>query len=507
MMSRDGIERANQVDLLALIGRDTRVRKVANTNGGEYAGPCPFCGGKDRLRIQPQRGRWWCRQCGGRHWHDAIDYVRQRDRADFEEACRRLRADENQVVRKKKMKSQSINDLIDNTNPLSQSNRRQNTAPPSEKWQQRAREWLAECEQALWSDRGTRALAWLHQERGLNDTTLRVWHIGYNAADQWDTPGQWGFDSGKRIYLPRGITIPCQVAGTLWYVKIRRPQGDPKYTSPRGSVPALFGAETLGQHNYAVLTEGEFDAILAWQCLQHSTNPEWHTVGVATLGSATNSLDIDAWAPYMLPVSRFLVCYDADQAGEQGSERWNSLSNRVRRVMLPTSRPGIKDLTDFHKSGGSLLDLITFEIARDRWLHEQRVPSGKAAQVAQVAQAAQMGLSGHASPEVDVAPSEKVAQAAQVAQPMVQEIPDELAQLHQQRDALLEEWNRLLDEMEPLDQESAEFNQLFSNWQKLDQEYQNICQQIAALEFETWHADQTSSLNDEVAPWNKSTSA
>ena len=49
------------VDLLAIAERDTALRKVAATNGGEWAGPCPFCGGDDRFRLWPQhpggRGR------------------------------------------------------------------------------------------------------------------------------------------------------------------------------------------------------------------------------------------------------------------------------------------------------------------------------------------------------------------------------------------------------------------------------------------------------------------
>jgi DNA primase len=53
------------VDLLALLNRDTRLRRVASTNGGEWAGPCPWCGGTDRFRVWPYaaRPRYWCRQC------------------------------------------------------------------------------------------------------------------------------------------------------------------------------------------------------------------------------------------------------------------------------------------------------------------------------------------------------------------------------------------------------------------------------------------------------------
>ena len=44
-----------------------RLRRVCSTNGGEWAGPCPLCGGEDRFRVwpTPREGypRAWCRQC------------------------------------------------------------------------------------------------------------------------------------------------------------------------------------------------------------------------------------------------------------------------------------------------------------------------------------------------------------------------------------------------------------------------------------------------------------
>lgn len=33
-------------------------------SGGEYAGPCPVCGGCDRFSVNPQRQLWNCRGCG-----------------------------------------------------------------------------------------------------------------------------------------------------------------------------------------------------------------------------------------------------------------------------------------------------------------------------------------------------------------------------------------------------------------------------------------------------------
>ena len=43
------------------------LKKAASTKGGEYAGPCPGCGGKDRFRCWPAEkggeGSYWCRGC------------------------------------------------------------------------------------------------------------------------------------------------------------------------------------------------------------------------------------------------------------------------------------------------------------------------------------------------------------------------------------------------------------------------------------------------------------
>src|SRR5438105_3277926 len=74
---------AQAVDLLALIGADTPLQYIAGTRGGEYHGPCPLCGGRDRFIVQPHADKpaWWCRRCG--KGGDAIQYVRERDGLGF----------------------------------------------------------------------------------------------------------------------------------------------------------------------------------------------------------------------------------------------------------------------------------------------------------------------------------------------------------------------------------------------------------------------------------------
>ena len=76
-------------DLLAIIGTDTTLKKVAGTRGGEWSGPCPFCNGTDRFHAHPnwKGGEWHCNQCSpDERWHSVYDYVMKRDGLTFVEA-------------------------------------------------------------------------------------------------------------------------------------------------------------------------------------------------------------------------------------------------------------------------------------------------------------------------------------------------------------------------------------------------------------------------------------
>jgi hypothetical protein len=64
------IEVCKNVDILGLIEPTTTLKKVSSR---EWAGPCPKCGGKDRFRVNLDKG-WFCRQCHSDHWGDQIDF-------------------------------------------------------------------------------------------------------------------------------------------------------------------------------------------------------------------------------------------------------------------------------------------------------------------------------------------------------------------------------------------------------------------------------------------------
>ncbi len=239
------------IDLLALIGRDVALRKHAASHGGQYAGACPFCGGRDkrdadRFVVWPAEGNYWCRRCERKG--DAIQYVRERDKLTFVQALDRLGLQSDRPA--------------SSSQPATLRPRHEPAAPPSDEWQASAVKFCMRAEDHLWAPEGAAALAWLRDVRGLMDKTIRAASLGYNPEDLREDPEDWDLGGDhKAVWLPRGVVIPWVTAGHLWRVNIRRPAGAPKYIGPAGWRDALYRADTLTPAAPAVLVEGELDAL------------------------------------------------------------------------------------------------------------------------------------------------------------------------------------------------------------------------------------------------------
>ena len=316
-----------QVDLLALVEHDTTLKRVASTNGGEWAGPCPHCGGKDRFRIQPyhDRGVWMCRHCTEGRWDNAIGYIMRRDNCDFIAACKCLAGGEL---------------------PKDRSGQRQRPpevpaySAPAEDWQVAARQVIETCKSQLWGEGGQKALEYL-KGRGLRESTIERFNLGYST-------GQNVVD----LWVPRGVVIPGVVRGEVWYIKIRLPAkpGGQKYICVTGSRPAaIFNSDDLlTGPGIALFCEGEFDCLIAWQELQE-------LVTVVTFGSATNRPDLATWGPYLLGLQRILACYDDDEEGQRGISSLAQISDFVELALLPA---GAHDINDYKLTGASLVDWL-----------------------------------------------------------------------------------------------------------------------------------------------------
>jgi hypothetical protein len=323
------------VDLLWLTGRDTRLRRIAATRGGEYAGPCPFCGGVDRFHVQPDQGLWYCRRCSDK-WRGPVAYVCRRDGVSVGTAITFLQGGtlpDKQVHAPARMRH--MREPLD-VDPL-----------PSPEAEATWHEIATRCHATLLG--AARPLAWL-AERGITLEMARGWQLGYVPGK----PGQAVGMEGKRVQA--GITIPLWgIDGHLYGISVRRAAPPPwwkrdpdarvksgwKYQDVEGSRKPLFG--TYGrEHPVLVVVEGWFDAILVHELAAD-------LVDAVAVGSTSSSVH-QRWHPYLLAHARWLVVYDNDAPGSTGARGW-LWSDRTEVVGVPRG----KDVTDFvTRHGGDL---------------------------------------------------------------------------------------------------------------------------------------------------------
>lgn len=325
------------MNILELVERETHLSFARR--GREHHGPCPFCRceGKQFIVFTTGEGagRYWCRQCGAKG--DAIEFLKVYKHLSFRQAKEYLglRGDiGDNFIHHNHHNHQ--NNLIHHNHPFD---------PPSDAWTEAATPFVAKCEAALWSDVGSKALSWLHG-RGLSDETTRRAGLGYNETDHYADRQAWGLPPetteqgrAKGLWLPRGITIPWQVDGALWGVRVRRPVGDPKYYwLPGGTANALYGADALSPGKAAMILEGEIDALTVQQWAGDLVTP------VAT--GSTHAARRAKWLGRLAIAPTVLVAYDSDEAGEAAAGYWTDALQAARRW-----RPYWSDANDMAQDG------------------------------------------------------------------------------------------------------------------------------------------------------------
>jgi hypothetical protein len=168
-------------------------------------------------------------------------------------------------------------------------------------------------------------LGWLKERRGLSEETIKEHRLGLVLIDRFEGHGQWGLepvlkDDGtpKKIWVPRGLTIPLWQEGKIYRIRIRRPkfalrsEADPRYYLLRGSDTR---AMILGTDKpVSIIVESELDAMLLRQ-------EAGDLVNVISLGNAQTRPD-QGVAEVLNQSQLILVSLDADQAGAAESWRW-----------------------------------------------------------------------------------------------------------------------------------------------------------------------------------------
>lgn len=369
--------------LLTHIALETK--RVASTNGGEHAGPCPRCGGTDRFRLWPdedETGRFWCRGC---EWSgDGIDLLRSDagGALTFAEACRALGVGYKIDARGDGQASWPGDGGAQRfPRPPKPPAAPRLLRPPGVQWQERARAFVEECRRALWQDTAAARSARSYLTgRGLTEETIRAAGLGVNTRARRPLRTNWGLEpreekrDGGCLWLPRGIVIPWWESGEegarLWKVVVRRPRGDvangggPKYVQAAAVRPpsedgpgwasnALYGASALRPGRPAVLVEGAFDALAVMQEARTAAPFPKGRALVAAVACGTAGGRRPRWIAQLARCYPVLIAFDVDEngAGEEAATYWAELlPNAVRHA--PAGAAG--DPADMLRAGEDL---------------------------------------------------------------------------------------------------------------------------------------------------------
>lgn len=333
------------------------LKKVATTKGGEYAGPCPSCGGNDRFRVWPAEkggtGSYWCRGCGkgGDNVQFLVDFCGYEYKAAFKAAGREMAANYRPVSLRpaaqiKKAEYEPVNHI-----------------PPVETWQIRADKLVGKAHQELLKNK--KVLDYLEKVRGLDLAAVQLFQLGWFPGEKgknamFRSRESWGLgtikkDNGqkKKLWIPRGLIIPAFSKGHVSRIRIRRPKADLQskkdvkyYIMPGSSMGSLVLSTQKDGGQGFVVVEAELDAMLVAR--QIGT-----LAGVVALGSASNKPSANIFY-YMKKAVRVLVALDYDKAGIQAFDWWKDNFSNAKEWPVPEG----KDPGEAYSAGVNIKDWV-----------------------------------------------------------------------------------------------------------------------------------------------------
>lgn len=340
-----------------LSGQQYRQVGVSAQRGPEHHGPCPVCGGRDRFHIWPQQGEggsFWCRGCG--KGGDLVEFYRWRDGLSYKEACARAGVDARAYA------PQSAPSLRGDRNPNRSSWQPTRTEPVHPVWSEHAAKFADWCHIQLLEN--GKQLQWL-ADRGIDGGMIAKFGLGWNPADTWRPRVSWGLEKlkkadgkPKKLWLPLGLVIPQRVDGVVQRLRIRRPEGEPKYYVVPGSgrEPMVTRRDAIAH----VVVESELDAVLL-------DGLAGDIVGIVAMGnsSAKPTADLFAMLGNAIHLSVSLdsdkptvnrVTGKAESAGAVASRWWLEQFRQADRVPVI----GGKDPGEAFKAG---IDLRAWVLA------------------------------------------------------------------------------------------------------------------------------------------------
>lgn len=321
----------SHINIVQLIEQTVKLKR----QGHEHYGPCPECGGTDRLFVIEKTGRWACRQCNIKG--DAVNWVMRRDRVSFVEACATLGISLQALPHASRTPRQPLVRKNQPADSTTLSKQRESAALDDPEWRKAATRFAIGANEWLFLH-APEKLAYL-KARGFTEQTLINAWIGYNPASRKQ---MWG---DTEVWLPQGIVIPWWFGGSadgIMRVNIRQdnPGEGPKYIQAKGGANWLYNGNALNADSTAILLEGEFDALTIRQAL-----PQPQYVGVAT-GSASGARLIK-WIARLAQCRRVLIPADNDRAGNEAAAKWRMLLPENSRIIAV---PQGKDVNEFYQA-------------------------------------------------------------------------------------------------------------------------------------------------------------
>ena len=301
------------MDVLTLYQTLSPAGEIKSKGNGEYCGPCPTCGGRDRFLVWPEHpsgatgGRFLCRGCGVQG--DAVEFLRTFRGMSYREACKALRIEPSRR----------------NGPPLERHTAKEwIPAPenlPSAVWMEHAARFVTACVPGIESGPGFEYL----QSRGLTVETARKLSIGWNPADRYGRRADWGLDEEvnpetgrfRKVWLPRGLVLPIRRKAGVTALLIRRadwkPKDDlPKYWQVKGSGNGCYVAGRPGLP--VVLVESLLDAVLVWQ--------EARDVAAAVALTGASKRPDAGTTAFLRAAPLILWSLDFDEAGTKAWAWW-----------------------------------------------------------------------------------------------------------------------------------------------------------------------------------------
>lgn len=307
------VHQPQTIDIISLIEQRAPTRLVykASTDGGEYWGNCPWCGGTDRFHAWPHAAKphYWCRHCERKG--DAIQFLIEWEGRSFREACEELGIDG------------STNTYKGTDSPLSL------PIAPCDKWMEAANDFIYAAHKYLFSLGGKAYREYL-LGRGITLEMIDKHNIGCVPLREgrWiETPFErWGLTPEMLtpaqlakgcIRVPDGLLFPYYVEGKPWKLSMKRPfagENEMKRGQIIGSKECLLNESLISQDKPVIMTEAYLDALSIEQVAGDLVT------AVSTDGTSNSrSLRIQAklgYAPFVLQA------FDNDDAGMQGALWW-----------------------------------------------------------------------------------------------------------------------------------------------------------------------------------------